>query len=63
MVMIQLGVGLPEAMARLRAYAYTNDRVLSDVADDIVAVTVLRAGDDRCVGSRRPPAGREGDSE
>ena len=36
MVMIQLGVGLPEAMARLRAYAYTNDRVLSDVADDIV---------------------------
>ena len=36
MVMIQLGVGLPEAMARLRAYAFTNDRVLSDVADDII---------------------------
>jgi hypothetical protein len=36
MVMIQLGVGLPEAMARLRAYAYTNDRVLSDVAEAVI---------------------------
>lgn len=37
MVMIQLGVGLGEAMSRLRAYAFAVDRRLSDVADDIVA--------------------------
>jgi hypothetical protein len=36
MVMIQLGVGLTEAMSRLRAYAYTNERVLSDVAEEII---------------------------
>ncbi|GAA0931505.1 GAF and ANTAR domain-containing protein [Virgisporangium aurantiacum] len=37
MVMVQLGVGLAEALTRIRAYAYAQDRRLSDVAVDIVA--------------------------
>ena len=37
MVMIQLGVSASEAMARLRAHAFSQDRRLIDVADDIVA--------------------------
>ena len=32
----QLGVGITEAFARLRAYAYVQDRRLSDIAHDIV---------------------------
>ncbi|MEU4232839.1 GAF and ANTAR domain-containing protein [Nonomuraea sp. NPDC026600] len=37
MVAVQLSVGLSEAFVRLRAYAYTNDRRLAEVARDIVA--------------------------
>jgi hypothetical protein len=37
MVKVQLGVGLGEAMARLRAHAFAADRPLADVARDIVA--------------------------
>jgi GAF domain/ANTAR domain len=37
MVMVQLGSSLAEAMARMRAYAYANDRRLGDVAFDVVA--------------------------
>jgi hypothetical protein len=37
MLTLQLGVGIAEAFARLRAYAYTSDRRLADVASDIVA--------------------------
>jgi hypothetical protein len=37
MTMIDLGVSLDEAMARLRAYAYAHERPLRDVAADIVA--------------------------
>lgn len=37
MVMVQLGVPLDEAMARLRAHAYAHDRTLGSVARDIVA--------------------------
>jgi hypothetical protein len=33
----QLGVGITDAFARLRAYAYVNDLRLADVARDIVA--------------------------
>ena len=33
----QLGVGITDAFARLRAYAYVNDLRLPDVARDIVA--------------------------
>jgi ANTAR domain len=37
MVMVDLGVGIDEAMARLRAHAYAEERPMIDVAKDIVA--------------------------
>jgi AmiR/NasT family two-component response regulator len=37
MVMIQLQVGLTQAMSRLRAHAFAHDRPLGDVARDVVA--------------------------
>lgn len=37
MVMVQLGVPVAEALVRLRAYAYSEGRALSEVAADIVA--------------------------
>lgn len=37
MVMMQLGIPLADAMVRLRAYAYANDRTLGDVAREIVS--------------------------
>jgi hypothetical protein len=37
MIMIDLGVPLADAMARLRAHAFAHDRPLLDVADDVVA--------------------------
>ena len=37
MVMVQLGISLSEAMARIRAYSYAENRRLDDVARDIVA--------------------------
>jgi hypothetical protein len=36
MVLVQLGCGADAAFARLRAYAYANDRRLGDVARDVV---------------------------
>ena len=37
MLTVQLGVPIGEAFARLRAYAYSEDRRLADIASDIVA--------------------------
>jgi hypothetical protein len=37
MVMVQLGGSLTEALARMRAYAYAENRPLTDVARDVVA--------------------------
>jgi len=37
MLMVDLGVGIDEAMARLRAHAYAEGRAPSDVAKDIVS--------------------------
>jgi hypothetical protein len=37
MVAVQLGVGVGEALVRLRAYAFANDRLLAEVAEAIVA--------------------------
>jgi hypothetical protein len=37
MVMVQLGISIGEAMARMRAYAYAENRRLGEVARDIVA--------------------------
>jgi GAF domain-containing protein len=36
-VSVQLGVGATEAMIRLRAYAFSNERQLGEVAQDLVA--------------------------
>jgi hypothetical protein len=36
-VSVQLGVSLTEALIRLRAYAFSHDRLLGDVARDVVA--------------------------
>jgi hypothetical protein len=36
-VSVQLGVSIAEAMIRLRAYAFSNDRPLQDVAEDVMA--------------------------
>jgi hypothetical protein len=40
MVMVQLGVSLAEALVRMRAHAYAEDRRLDDVACDIVERTL-----------------------
>ena len=37
MISVQLGVSLAEALLRLRAHAYANDRSLNEVAADVVA--------------------------
>jgi hypothetical protein len=44
MISVQLGVGLAEALLRLRAHAYATDRPLNEVAADVVARR-LRLGD------------------
>ncbi len=36
-VSVQLGVSVTEALIRLRAYAFSNDRLLREVAEDVVA--------------------------
>ena len=49
MVMIQLGIPLSDAMARLRASAYARDRTLGEVARDVVARVLVfeREGEGR----------------
>jgi hypothetical protein len=39
-VSAQLGCSITEAMIRLRAHAFSNDRPLRDVADEVVARTL-----------------------
>ena len=36
-VSVQLGVSITEALIRLRAYAFSHDRLLREVAEDVVA--------------------------
>ena len=36
-VSVQQGISVTEALIRLRAYAFSNDRLLADVAEDVVA--------------------------
>jgi hypothetical protein len=55
MLTVQLGVSAGEAFARLRAYAYSQDRRLADVAGDIVARR-LRLPRDQ--GREQGPGGR-----
>lgn len=54
MVSVQLGIGMADALARLRAHAYANDRRLFDIAEDIVARRYRFGTTDR-------PHGPEGD--
>ena len=37
MVSVQQGISITEALIRLRAYAFSNDRLLADIAEDVVA--------------------------
>jgi hypothetical protein len=47
MVMVQLGVTLPEALSVLRSYAYSHDRALCEIAHDVVTRTLRLDGDER----------------
>jgi GAF domain-containing protein len=40
MVSVQLGISVAEALIRLRAFAFSSDRVLADVARDVVSCTL-----------------------
>jgi len=40
MVSVQLGVSVTEALIRLRAYAFSHDRLLDEVAEDVIARTL-----------------------
>jgi hypothetical protein len=37
MVSVQLGISVAEALVRLRAHAFRHDRLLGDVANEVVA--------------------------
>jgi hypothetical protein len=37
MVSVQLGVSVTEALIRLRAYAFSQDRLVRDVAEDVAS--------------------------
>ena len=36
-VSVQLGISVTEALIRLRAFAFSSDRMLNDIADDVIA--------------------------
>ena len=36
-VSVQQGISVTEALIRLRAYAFSHDRLLADVAQDVIA--------------------------
>jgi hypothetical protein len=40
MISVQLGISITEALIRLRAFAFSNERLLADVARDVVARTL-----------------------
>ena len=46
MVMVQLGVGAEEALARLRAFAFAHERRLVDVASDVTSRRLTLESDD-----------------
>lgn len=45
MVMVELGVSLPEALARLRAHAFASDQDLAELAADVLAGRVHLSSD------------------
>ena len=56
MVAAQLDVPVGDALVRLRAHAFRTDRLLTDVAGDVVARRLRFSEDD---GDHQPDAGRE----
>jgi hypothetical protein len=46
MVAVQLGIGVGDALVRLRAYAFAQDRQIDEVAADIVARMLRFDGED-----------------
>ena len=46
MTMVDLGVPLPEALARMRAHAYATDQDLADLATDIIAGRTILPADE-----------------
>jgi hypothetical protein len=44
---MQLGVGLAEALVRLRARAFAEDRLIAEIAADVVARRLRFGGHDR----------------
>jgi hypothetical protein len=57
MVAVQLDVSVTQALIRLRAHAFANDRQLAEIADDVVARTLRfdnRSGEAEC-GSESSP--------
>ncbi len=54
MVAAQLDVSVGQALTRLRAYAFGNDRPLTEVAKDVVA---RRLRFDAASGEKDPPSG------
>jgi hypothetical protein len=46
MLMVQLGITLEDALARLRAYAFASGRSLAEVADDVLNRRLFVEGDD-----------------
>src|ERR1700733_13841889 len=60
----QLGASITEAFARLRAYAYAQDKRLSDIAHDIVTRRLRLDPDPPGWNEAAPPGppGREGDA-
>jgi hypothetical protein len=59
MVMVQLGVGLVEALARIRAHAYAENRPLGEVAADVVARRLRFDPDPRNPQADQGDAGRQ----
>ena len=58
MVSVQLGVTVGQALVRLRAYAFGNDRLLADVAREVVARTLRfddSSGEDDSPREQTPP--------
>jgi transcriptional regulator with GAF, ATPase, and Fis domain len=59
MVMIQLGVSLAEALSRIRAHAYAENRQLGEVAADVIARRLRFSPDPRNPHTDQGPAGRQ----
>jgi hypothetical protein len=45
MTMVDLGVSLPEALARMRAHAYATEQDLAELATDIIAGRTILPAD------------------